>query len=119
MCIKPSPREWYNHFMHPISSPHKKLVLVCTNCKDEGKCCAGEGSEPIRDAIKAKVKALSLPVRVSKSGCMGMCPTGPTVVIMPDDLWFSDVTMGDVDRIVSLLGGGRKGPEAGESAGRG
>jgi (2Fe-2S) ferredoxin len=34
---------------------------------------------------------------------MGMCPTGPTVVIMPDDLWFGDVTMDDVDRIIDLL----------------
>ncbi len=89
--------------MHDLPNPYKKLVLVCTNCKDEGKCCAGGGSEPIRDALKAKVKALGLPVRVSKTGCMGMCPTGPTVVIMPDDLWFGAVTMADVDRIVDLL----------------
>lgn len=89
--------------MHDIVHPYKKLLLVCTNCKDEGKCCAGGGSEPIRDALKAKVKESGLPVRVSKTGCMGMCPTGPTVVIMPDDLWFGGVTMADVDRIVDLL----------------
>ncbi|HTM68004.1 MAG TPA: (2Fe-2S) ferredoxin domain-containing protein [Candidatus Binatia bacterium] len=89
--------------MQPTHKPYKKLVLVCTNCKEGEKCCSAGGSEPIRDALKAKVKALALPVRVSKTGCMGMCPTGPTVVIMPDDLWFGAVTMGDVDRIVDLL----------------
>jgi (2Fe-2S) ferredoxin len=89
--------------MHGISTPYRKLLLVCTNCKDEGKCCAGGGSEPIRDALKAKVKELGLPVRVSKTGCMGMRPTGPTVVIMPDDLWFGDVTIADVDAIIDLL----------------
>ncbi len=90
--------------MHDIPRAYKKLVLVCTNCKDDGqKCCAAGGSEPVRDALKAKVKELGLPVRVSKTGCMGMCPTGPTVVIMPDDLWFGDVTLVDVDGIIDLL----------------
>ena len=90
--------------MRPTHKPYKKLVLVCTNCKDNGeKCCAAGGSEPIRDALKAKMKAMALPVRVSKTGCMGMCPTGPTVVIMPDDLWFGDVTLQDVDPIIDLV----------------
>jgi len=32
-----------------------------------------------------------------------MCETGPTVVIMPDDLWFGGVGLENVEEIVDLL----------------
>ena len=90
--------------MQSIPTIYTKLVLVCTNDRDNGeKCCAGGGSEDIRAELKARVKALGLPVRVSKAGCMGRCATGPTVVIMPDDLWFGGVSMSDIDTIIALL----------------
>jgi (2Fe-2S) ferredoxin len=90
--------------MERIPAKYKKLVLVCTNLRTDGtKCCAGNGSDEIRDVLKARVKEAGLPVRVSKSGCLGMCATGPTVVIMPDDLWFGGVGLEDVGSIVEML----------------
>ena len=89
--------------MQQLPKKYKKLVLVCTNRREDGKCCADGGSESIRDVLKVRVKELGLPVRVSKSGCLDMCQTGPTVVIMPDDLWFGGVAADDVDRILDLL----------------
>ena len=89
-----------------IPTKFRKLVLVCTNSREDGKCCADGGSESIRDALKVKIKALGLPVRVSKSCCLDMCQTGPTVVIMPDDIWLSEVSMADIDGIVALLQAG-------------
>ena len=92
--------------MNTIPPKYKKLVLVCTNQRTDGtKCCAAGGSDELREQLKAKVKEAKLPVRVSKSGCLGMCETGPTVVIMPDNLWFGAVAVQDIDEIVKLLGG--------------
>ena len=89
--------------MIEIQNPYKKLVLVCTNCREEKKCCAGGGSELIRDTLKTRVKELGLPVRVSKSGCLDRCSLGPTVVIMPDNIWFGEVGLDDVESILNLL----------------
>lgn len=89
--------------MQQMTTPFKKLLLVCTNSRENGACCATRGSEQLRDAIKARVKELGLPVRVSKSGCLDMCNSGPTVAIMPDNLWFGGVILDDVEAIISLL----------------
>jgi (2Fe-2S) ferredoxin len=42
-------------------------------------------------------------VRVSTSGCMGVCATGPNVMIYPQKIWFSAVSADDVDEIVSAI----------------
>jgi (2Fe-2S) ferredoxin len=90
--------------MRRIESPYKKLLLVCTNRRDDGReCCGAGGSDAVRDALKARLKGLGLPVRVSKTGCMGMCATGPTVVLMPDGLWLGEVSLDDVDALVELV----------------
>lgn len=89
--------------MMTVTTPFKKLVLVCTNSREKGACCAAGGSEQLRDVLKARVKELGLPVRVSKSGCLDMCNSGPTVAIMPDNHWFGGVTMDDVEVIIAYL----------------
>ena len=91
------------HDMKIVDTPYKKLILVCTNRREDGKCCADGGSEAIRDVLKAKVKAAGLPIRVSKTGCLDRCQTGPTVVVMPDDLWFGEFTLNDVDSLLERV----------------
>src|SRR5436190_58554 len=90
--------------MEKLASKFNKLVLVCTNLRADGtKCCANGGSEDLRDKLKTRVKELGLKVRVSKSGCLDMCQTGPTVVIMPDNIWLGSVTVNDIEEIIELL----------------
>ena len=38
-------------------------------------------------------------VRANKSGCLDACELGPAVVIYPDDIWYTNVQLDDVDEI--------------------
>lgn len=89
--------------MDEMKPPYKKLVLVCTNVKEGGECCGARGGDAFRDRLKAAAKAAGLPVRVSKSGCLGQCPLGPNVVVMPDNRWFSHVSEADLESVLQIL----------------
>lgn len=90
--------------MQTVPARFRKLVMVCTNIRTDGRACCGEkNSADLHAEIKAAVKAVATDVRVSKTGCLDHCSTGPTVVIMPDNIWFGGVTIADIPEIVSLV----------------
>ncbi len=87
-------------------SPYLVHVFVCTN--DRGgarKSCADDNSEIVKATLKRVVdeKGWKGKVRVSTSGCMGLCATGPNVMIYPQKLLFSGVSPDDVESIVSAV----------------
>jgi len=80
-------------------------VFVCGNQRSPGHrrgCCDPEGSDQLRNELKAAVKqhGLTPAVRVNKAGCLDQCEHGPTVVIYPQGIWYGGVTVEDVPRIV-------------------
>lgn len=90
--------------MYTVPPNFTKLVLVCTNIKDGGRdCCGSKGSAELHAKIKAAVKAVNPTIRVSKTGCLDHCNTGPTVVIMPENKWFGGVTEADIPEIVAQI----------------
>jgi (2Fe-2S) ferredoxin len=90
--------------MREASLKYKKLVLVCTNERVTGKeCCSQKGSIDLYQKIKEAIKAVDLEVRVSRTGCLGNCLSGASVVIMPDDIWLGEVTENDIDEIIRLV----------------
>lgn len=90
--------------MKPAEIHFRKLVLVCTNQRDNGEeCCAARGSIELHKKIKEAVKARATDIRVSKSGCLGNCKTGISVVVMPDDLWIGGVTDKDIPALVEMI----------------
>ena len=82
--------------------PYKKHIIVCVNRKEEGSCCFDKNSEAIRDKLKefVKEKKINKIVRVSSAKCLGQCSTGPTVMIYPDNIWYSHTTLEDADKII-------------------
>ena len=82
--------------------PYKKQIFVCTNKRENAECCANNDSEAIRLKLKdfAKNNNLSKIVRVSQAKCLDQCSTGPTVMIYPDNLWLSHVSLEDADEII-------------------
>ncbi|MFI4962791.1 MAG: (2Fe-2S) ferredoxin domain-containing protein, partial [Legionellales bacterium] len=73
---------------------YTKHVLICTNQKIAGKqCCANSGGEAFFDHMKSKLLELELhgpsKIRVSKSGCLGRCSSGPCIVIYPEGVWYT------------------------------
>ena len=94
--------------MQLIPSKYRKLVLVCTNLRDNGReSCGAKGSAEIHAKLKAAMSAADPLVRVSKTGCLGNCETGITVVIMPDNKWFGAVKESDIPAIVKLVTEGK------------
>ena len=87
-------------------SPFVCHVFVCTN--DRGgkrRSCADGDSLRIRADLKKKVskRGGTKSVRVSQSGCLGLCSDGPNVIIYPQKIWFSEVSTEDVEQIVSKV----------------
>jgi (2Fe-2S) ferredoxin len=88
------------------ASPFTAHVFVCTNDRGgERKSCADSNSQLVKEKLKEAVdsKGWKGKVRVSTSGCMGVCATGPNVMIYPQKLWFSAVSPDGVDVIVSAI----------------
>jgi (2Fe-2S) ferredoxin len=92
----------------------QRYLFVCTNRRadDDAKgSCALRGSEEIRDALKAQVKAGGLAkvrARVCKSSCLDQCSSGVCILVEPDHYFYGRVTMADVPEIVEALAGDRR-----------
>ncbi len=89
--------------MKKINEPYRKLILVCVNERLNSKeSCGNKQSIHIFDTLKAYVNQSGLKgkVRVSRTGCLGLCELGPNVAVFPDNLWYTAVTDDDVERII-------------------
>ncbi len=87
-------------------SPYAAHVFVCTNDRGgERKSCADNNSALVKSRLKDAVNKNGWKgkVRISTSGCMGLCTKGSNVLIYPQKVWFSGVTPDDVDEIVSAI----------------
>ena len=87
-------------------SPFFAHVFVCTN--DRGgarRSCADNDSAAVKARLKEAVNTRGWKgkVRISTSGCMGLCTQGSNVMIHPQNIWLSAVTPDQVDAIVALL----------------
>ena len=87
--------------------PHRKIVFVCTNRRDDATrvCCASRGGNELRDKLKAMVKArkLNARIRVSQAGCLDRCEQGPNIMVFPDNVWYSHVTEADLETILEEI----------------
>lgn len=80
---------------------YRKLILVCVNERTNGReCCKARGSEDLYLAMKKAFAEAAPDIRVSKTGCLGPCTTGASVVVMPDDVWLGNVRVEDVPELV-------------------
>jgi sirohydrochlorin ferrochelatase/(2Fe-2S) ferredoxin len=91
-------------FTHTQALPHvhahrplRKHVLVCTNAD-----CADRGSLSLVDELRRLLKEVGLErdIRVTRTGCMGRCGEGPTVVVYPDGIWYRGVKKEDAEALL-------------------
>lgn len=85
---------------------YTKHILLCTNQKAAGKpCCANSGGDDFFQYMKSKLVDLGIhgpgKIRISKSGCLGRCNSGPCIVIYPEGIWYSYASFEDIDRIIA------------------
>jgi (2Fe-2S) ferredoxin len=89
-----------------LVSPYMVHVFVCTNDrKGERQSCADNNSQSLKDILKEAIheKGWKVKVRVSTSGCMGLCTKGANVLIYPQQIWFSESRPEDAGRILATL----------------
>ena len=93
--------------------PHfERHVFVCTNRREPGNpkgCCAEKGADEIREFFKKELYARGMKgrVRANAAGCLDQCAKGPTVVVYPEQVWYTVPTVADAREIVEahLIGG--------------
>lgn len=103
------PAEIARHTLGMIEKPSPFVVhvFVCTNDRHgERKSCGDGGSNAqIAKALKAAVdeRGWKGQVRITQSGCLGLCGQGPNVIIEPKHLVFSAVSEADLPEILSRI----------------
>jgi len=84
--------------------PNKACVTICGETG-----CLAWGGEELRSAFIEEIRKQGLENQadVMRTGCYGLCERGPIVVILPQLIFYQQVTVVDVPEVVSetLLGG--------------
>jgi len=79
-------------------------ILVCTNVKDDESkpCCGRRAGLEIYQKLKQRVKEGNFEgrVKVSQARCFSMCTEGPNMVVYPEQIWHTGVTVDDVGEII-------------------
>lgn len=80
-------------------------IFICTNQRSGNEklsCGETHGLELITE-FKKQLKDLNinLKIRANKSGCLGICDLGPTIVIYPEGTYYVGVKKEDVKEIIS------------------
>jgi (2Fe-2S) ferredoxin len=93
----------------------KVQILVCVNDRPPGSSkpsCGPLGGLEVYRRFKDRIKQLKIRdwVMVTRTGCLKHCSRGITVAIWPYNLWYQQVTLEDVEEILttSVLGEGKE-----------
>jgi (2Fe-2S) ferredoxin len=93
-----------------MSRPERS-VFVCSQQRPAGHprgSCAAQGSQAVLQAFWKEVQSRNAheTVAITYSGCLGPCEGGVNVVVFPDSVLYSKVTVEDVPEIFEkhLLG---------------
>jgi len=87
-------------------APYVCHIFVCTKSRQsDRKSCADGNSPAVKSILKQEVKSRgwSDRVRVSESGCMGLCTHGPNIIVYPQKIWFSGVTESNIPDILARV----------------
>ncbi|MFN2557912.1 MAG: ferredoxin [Nitriliruptorales bacterium] len=81
----------------------EKFVLICVNerpAEHPRGSCIRRGSGDVFNAFRELSGQRGLNVKVTFTGCLEPCMVGPTVLVLPDYVWYGGVTVDDVPLIV-------------------
>ncbi len=87
----------------------RRFELHAFVCVSDSACAMDGPAVEIRKRLKAKLREAGMKedVRINQSGCLGQCGHGPMMVVYPEGVWYSHLTLDDADRIWEehILGG--------------
>jgi (2Fe-2S) ferredoxin len=88
-----------------MTGPFEIHIFVCTS----GGTCPHQGAGAVHAYLKEAVAKAGLrgSVRVNNAGCLDQCGHGPNLVIYPENIWYSHVTVEEARTIFTehILGG--------------
>ena len=81
----------------------KRHVLVCT-----ASHCQSKGANDVAGRLRLEIirRKLDAEILVNNCGTIDLCDIGPNIVVYPDNVILSGVTLKDVSRVVAYLSGG-------------
>ena len=75
---------------------YKHQILVCG-----GAGCVSSGCAEIKQAVEEMLKKLGCDTsRVMETGCIGTCAIGPVILILPERIFYTDLTPEKVEKII-------------------
>jgi (2Fe-2S) ferredoxin len=86
--------------LHPQKIPYEKQIFVCTNDRQgERPSCGDHQGESVFKELRqiAKDRGHHPRIRVAQAKCLGQCHQGVNIMIYPDNLWYSKITLDDVE----------------------
>lgn len=83
----------------------EKHIFICENKRppDNPKgCCFDKNSSAVREEFKKRLAELGLKsqMRANSAGCLDACEFGASIVIYPEQIWYGDVKVEDVEEII-------------------
>ena len=84
----------------------ERHFFICGNRRPPASglaSCGHGGSAEVASALRRARESLGLSARVfiTDTGCLGVCPQdGCTIVVYPEAVWYSGVTLEDVPELV-------------------
>jgi len=87
-----------------MTPKYRKHIFICINKRDpdnpKGDCTRCGGKDIRMKFVKLiNQHGLKGKVRANKTGCLDACELGAAVVIYPDNIWYTRVSVNDVDEI--------------------
>ena len=77
--------------------------FVCENLRDAPRRCCGATFVDARSHLKVLINSSSdfntSSIRVSRSGCLGVCADGPAITVYPGGHWYAYSNLVDVEAI--------------------
>ena len=83
------------------ATPHKLHLFFCTNTRENGEKSCGDTPDTaiLADLLKKRFKGAKLPIRITRTACLGPCAQGPNIMCYPQQAWFQDVRVADMEAI--------------------
>lgn len=94
--------------MNRKTAPYICHIFICSNVREntpENPGCGAKGGSRLKETLKLEIKTRGWKgkVRVSTSGCMGLCGEGPNVMIYPQGIHCCAVTENDLPEILETI----------------
>ena len=92
--------------MKQQASPYQCHLFVCIKSRSgKSAACGDSGGGELKAVLKSEIKKRGWKsvARVCESSCLGVCDAGPNIMIYPQKIWLSDVSLDDVPEILNII----------------